>query len=454
MEKEAEKRRLVGLSRVLWEQVLVPWVIGPAASDEVDRPSLTGDALACLLRTAEAAFPLVPACCRAALAAHARCPWAGPVRRRALADAASAPSGRCVAWIIAEGRRRSRGHGHGEEEEEEEDEGDEGDRERRGARERVAVLSGLCYGGHLERARVFVESDGEAWVDDDGTEPRYLWAAKGRARDGMAGGNTIAAIEFSIIIPKVSGTPALQPSIWTDGSVALQCDVRNTALGDEFWSKGGIFQLMRKTCACGQLEVLKWILSRFFRFDKLNDWVLRALLQEAADTGNLTILKWLVSSFDVIDMANAMSVSLSSSFQPRNPADIKDLVESFPSWDYSISRVDLAGAVGWIKFANQDEVIDVCKWLMNRFPLEKTDFTTKEYPKVIRWAYSDCTDTERLKDVWNDTCSSIGDIDLAKWFIEEKGIIPEPMNFISASRTERDNLAFLQWLYTRVTLSS
>ncbi|KAH3762392.1 hypothetical protein Pelo_5766 [Pelomyxa schiedti] len=144
---ETEKQRILGISRVVWEQVVVPWVLRPALARRKWDRTLRPAAASCVLATAEAMFPLVALASRALLASLS---WgtrlcASP-HYRTIQDAAAALSPRCVAWIIASRTKTHNGGGEG------------GVAQiwgvgRKKAREQVAVLRGLCMGGHLVMAQ-------------------------------------------------------------------------------------------------------------------------------------------------------------------------------------------------------------------------------------------------------------------------------------------------------------
>ncbi|KAH3714085.1 hypothetical protein Pelo_19407 [Pelomyxa schiedti] len=115
------KQRILWVSRVLWDQVIVPWVLRPALEAAIPyRAALDPEVVSCVLRVGEAAFPLVALCCRAVAPrpdARYRTLYRTTVEvsehYRAIEDAAAANCPRCVAWIIADNNNPGRVAGTG-----------------------------------------------------------------------------------------------------------------------------------------------------------------------------------------------------------------------------------------------------------------------------------------------------------------------------------------------------
>ncbi|KAH3762326.1 hypothetical protein Pelo_5850 [Pelomyxa schiedti] len=87
---------------------------------------------------------------------------------RAIEDAAAANCPRCVAWIIAHNNNNDDDDGGAGAEPEAG--GSRSRRRRRKAKEQIAVVTGLCRGGHLGTVKAFVGSRGacECWVVREG----------------------------------------------------------------------------------------------------------------------------------------------------------------------------------------------------------------------------------------------------------------------------------------------
>ncbi|KAH3723041.1 hypothetical protein Pelo_18256 [Pelomyxa schiedti] len=162
------KQRILVISRVVWEQVVEPWVLRPAIARRKTDRGLPRPVVSCVFATAEAMFPLVALASRAMLSSLA---WGtrlcNSAHYRIVEDAASAPSPRCLAWIIARRIRSSSSPSHNVDwGEPSTGIGRAARLARKKAREQVAVLRGLCMGGHLVMAQRFVENGLECWPVD------------------------------------------------------------------------------------------------------------------------------------------------------------------------------------------------------------------------------------------------------------------------------------------------
>ncbi|KAH3766861.1 sel1 repeat family protein [Pelomyxa schiedti] len=420
--KLATKQRILGVSRVVWEQVVVPWVLGPALATRKWARPLPRPAVSCVLATAEAMFPLVPLATRAVLASlSSGCGVPGSRHYRTVEDAAAALCPKCIAWIISNRPTSSqqgdgglgRGSGSG----------------RRKAREQVAVLKGLCIGGHLVMAQRFVDYGCECWPGEEGTGNGrlQLWSFVSDTR--VSGG----AIADSSPVVRVS----LPPSV----NAALD---PGTELGDEFWSERGRFHIMGEVCKYGHLEVLKWLLSGIpLQTDAKS--LLEGFISEASSNGHLHILTWLLDNYDLERVATekiATSHKIAVS-------DLKCLIEKYPSLHHPFLQ-----SAAYSRRSSEDEVIEVCQWLKNRFTVNITDFFREmgvcpRYTRVLQWALSDVTNVDILRDAWLFACPSC-DVELGKWFIDEKGVTPNPDEFIGACSGKHCNAAFVEWLFNKL----
>ncbi|KAH3766719.1 hypothetical protein Pelo_1384 [Pelomyxa schiedti] len=431
------RRHVVMVSRVLWEQVVVPWVLAPARGAQPWGEALPEAVAGCVFRVAEAAFPLVALCSRAVAetnAAACASRWAEWGRCSAVEAAAAAPSPRCVSWILSHAASsasslpwppggRSTICDGGEEEEGEEGEGETGRRgvrERRKAREQIAVVVGLCRGGHLDWADWFVENNWDV--------ARWVTSAR-RSTDTS-----------SAVVTRTSS-----------GAVSVIPAPANVLT--EFWSERGISRIMRSAAAAGNLDVIKWVLSRLLHINEGNKMILKEYMHCAAYGGHVHILKWLVDTFDLMELSRTMYIG--SSFRVRNKAsELRDCVESFPHWTYSGCSKPMAYTTASCKGSPANEIIEVCQWFKDKLSLGGADFVGgDELPKhveVIKWALSDVTDPSVLQDTWNDSCYQLGNVELGEWFIEKKGMIPTVRDFTDACFGRHDNLVFVEWLSKKI----
>ncbi|KAH3764035.1 hypothetical protein Pelo_4101 [Pelomyxa schiedti] len=450
--KESEKQRILRLSRVVWDQVIVPWILRPARAARCWNQPLDPGAVACLLRTGEAVFPLLGLCCRAAAPSHRDRSQLVSGHYRSLEDAAAALCPKCIAWIVAS-KARDRRAAEGDDVVVAAVQGGERERERERirAKEKVAVLTGLCCGGHLDAARAFVGTNCERWVgvgvgveEGPSDEVPLLWAS-----------SPLGDTDVETRRERETGTVVPPSVLYCKSAFSLE---NEPFLLEEFWSARGVFKLTEEVCAKGHLDVLKWILSSFFHIDQSNKIMLIPFLFEASRSGHIDILKWLVYTFDLMIFFDSNLAA--AYFQATNSVhDLKRFVESFPDWQPFFDGVKLAKSAGLFQGPSTDEIIEVCQWLKDHFSLRRLDFInwdelSKLNTEVLKWALSDPTTSTELSEAWNLSCYELSDVELAKWFIEEKGIAPDYCNFADACGSASDNLTFVEWLSKQVPTGS
>ncbi|KAH3767732.1 hypothetical protein Pelo_398 [Pelomyxa schiedti] len=190
-------------------------------------------------------FPLVALASRAVLLLHSK----SHCRSRhylSIEAAAGALSPRCVAWLIQNKSSQNRGNAlpltsSASDEGYMNAEMEMDRRRRRKAKEQVAVLRGLCVGGHLKMAQRFVENGCEFWCEEGGEI------------DSSTAGHTKALVLWP---PSSDGggdnsfTGRSSDSVWKSWS---------SPLCGEFWSKRGVFHIMGEVSINGHLDVLKWL---------------------------------------------------------------------------------------------------------------------------------------------------------------------------------------------------
>ncbi|KAH3731498.1 hypothetical protein Pelo_17670 [Pelomyxa schiedti] len=472
------KQRILVLSRIVWEQVVVPWVLPKAAAPHKEwrdydwLPRTT--VVSCVFATAEAMFPLVALASRAVLLLHSKCHGNKSRHYLSVEAAAGALSPRCVVWIIrSKSRRMAMGTGCWWETEVDASRdrnarlpsptltsssaarGDDADtdtamgmdyhHQRRKAKEQVAVLRGLCVGGHLKIAQRFAESGCECWCEEGG---------------GIDGSSTTELTKAWVLWPPNSGGGGDKSITGRTSDIASSFQLPGVGknwsapLCGEFWGKRGLFHIMGEVSINGHLDVLKWLVLDCVKQIKGNKAVLCGCLRGAIRNGHLHILKWLVSTFDLRELVRRMG--LECSFQPRKGrvSDVKIFVETFPHWHFGHSQCLTASAAS-CKGCSAEEIIETCQWLKDRFPLNGAAvlLVTRSLPKnsqVVQWALSDVTDSETLNGTWRRTCAGTGDVEFGKWVVEEKGVAATTNNFMVACSGTHDNVEFLKWLFQKV----
>ncbi|KAH3757609.1 hypothetical protein Pelo_10618 [Pelomyxa schiedti] len=225
--------RLMDISRLAWDLVVVPTVLDPIRRRDLP----TAEDCVWLMGLADALFPLVPRACRALMgitvSAYAEHSVAVPrengrvfrlskiASRKtswyfALKCAGVAGSARCIKWIV--GRKATRNS----------------------RKECLAVLRGLCYGGHLGMARELVDSCDTNWR---------------------------GALKW----------PASDPD--------LIYDIRDVSEGHP--------SLLHDACEGGHLDVINWVMSKFGVGHE--SWELAGPFRAALRRGHLDVARWLVA---------------------------------------------------------------------------------------------------------------------------------------------------------------
>ncbi|KAH3714120.1 hypothetical protein Pelo_19372 [Pelomyxa schiedti] len=264
--------RAVTESRVVWDAVLVPWLVpemrrpGSGCSDRGDggAPTLSSTQAVDLCVVGEALFPL-RGLVRRALVAHTY-KW-----HAALLAAAEAGSTSCVDWLIASRRRSTAARGNeeeqGEGEAEREGDGDGGgapqqqraitermQRRRRENKEFMCVLGGLCVGGHLGEAQRLV---GGGW-------PGLTWVG----------------VDVDVV---GCGSGSGSGSYW--GEQDLHDHVRASGI-------------LLGVCRRGWTDVAKWLVQRF-GFRDPSEFL--QPLEGALAGGHLELAQWMVGTFGLVE---------------------------------------------------------------------------------------------------------------------------------------------------------
>ncbi|KAH3762060.1 hypothetical protein Pelo_6120 [Pelomyxa schiedti] len=215
---------LMTVSRVVWEHVVDPMV----SASHNRGVALTQAQCVWLVGVAEALFPLVPRVCRAVAAAarvtaaSAAAPPAGS-RYFVLKCGGMAGATRCVDWVLK--RKATRNN----------------------TKECLAVLRGLCQGGHISMARELVEG-----------------GRRGALR-------------------------------WPAGDCDLLDEIREVKFSESIGHS-----LLYDACKGGSLEVVKWVMSTFCGVGT-ELWELPMPFHAAVRWGHIDVVKWLVSSTPVVE---------------------------------------------------------------------------------------------------------------------------------------------------------
>ncbi|KAH3763145.1 hypothetical protein Pelo_5000 [Pelomyxa schiedti] len=392
--------RLMLLSRVVWDHVVVPtWVERPSSDRSAEpAPGAARRDCVAVMRVAEAMFPLVPRACAAVLGAG------GPLWLRhrgsssyfaleCAADAAGDPGerGRCAAWIITGHRGRTRGRGRGS-------------RRDQGEKEGLAVLWGLCVGGHLATAKLFVDG---VVGDNPATAGRRWW--------------------------------------WED------CGVRWCEGGGGMGDDRDGWNLVVRDYREGHLGVAKWIVARF----GVKEWELFFPFCVALWHGHLAVAQWLACHFDVeiaIDVLGGFKESIGYS---GNLAVIKWYDDEIIMTEEDAVHV-LSGLVEGNGTA--EEQIEGCKLLAEQFSglTLDTKYTQVCRQETLRWLINhgllspketspQCS-PERfcLYCAYNHIC----DANLIEWLIDTFNV-PLPECFDKVFQNSKDSVAVVKVMIQR-----
>ncbi|KAH3764899.1 hypothetical protein Pelo_3231 [Pelomyxa schiedti] len=423
--KETERARVVHLSHVLWDNVVLPWLCPPPDYGDVapivlvstDTPAAPKPIMA-VLRAGEALFPLLALCCSAVTSAVARScasspsPPLLPSHHDVIRWCAVSRCPRSAEWILS--------HNRG---------GDGGDAATRNRmRMSIDVLTGLCWGGHIDDARSFVEK-GRAWGSVRWPVPSATTTnAAPSTNSGMpqlpavqdycsssSSGSSVDACTGASKISTLVGYPKELASSSEEVRLVIE----------EFWSESGIIRLIEGVCKGGHLEVLKWVVSSFPIGSDL--WC-RGALHSAIYGCHIDIIRWLTHNFPVYER-DWQSLPVMKTKHVGVQA-IKKLAEEFPLW--VLSSTSFCSAAAGCKGSPTDEVLSVCNWFKDTFSPQDDAFLPPPGrstidPEIIKWIASDGNE-DVIWAAWT-YCYNWG-IDLVKWFIEEKSVQPTENHFM------------------------
>ncbi|KAH3756360.1 hypothetical protein Pelo_11855 [Pelomyxa schiedti] len=365
-------------------------------------------------------FPLAGLACRALMRAR------GASRRWFLRCCGEAQAPSCCRWFlshfphgshplpITSGPRNAH-----PQEGEEVGEVEEGEWRRQGwGKECMAVLTGLCAGGHLDSARRAPA------VPCDST----TCASTATSSEG---GRGFVFYPLPTCYHKYSGGD-YDGGDHHDRQVILSGDLTVGRLESEFWGDKGLPKLLDIVAGRGHLDTLKWALSRFGGTDE--SWFLLKRLLFAAEGFQVDTIVWLANT---INATERLSLQFEAWWWgvPRRASDIRRLIETFPEWHFDASGM-ARSAVNCKGPA--DEIIKVCEWLMQRFPSEEMDFTDSRNCEVVKWALEG-VNSSLLEPRLGSLLQDADDVQFAEWLLERA--TPTEYDFKSACRHRKDNVA-------------
>ncbi|KAH3756515.1 hypothetical protein Pelo_11706 [Pelomyxa schiedti] len=333
-----------------------------------------------LLRVAEALWPLVPAACSRSLARDSR--------YFTLRCASMAPAPSCLRWALRRTRARATGGGGGG-----------GGSPGAADKERMAVLWGLCAGGHTEMARDFVgrRGAGGAWGACDG--------------DG-------------------------------DGDCGLAWPEEDRDLVELIRSHTGYFSLMYNVCGNGHLGTAKWVAERF---GIRETWEVADTFVHSLGSGRLDVAKWMADTFQC-DHLQWYSYVNFDWIAGGCCVDVAEwLMERLPDCDFNSG-----GILSIVSYSKNDteEVLKLCQWIHEKFSLSPHEVASIYNGAVLKWAADTFHVTPTVENL-NDLFSSRSlELSFVEWLIVNQNITPNNESYISACKNPNDDVGVVSWLLT------
>ncbi|KAH3732370.1 hypothetical protein Pelo_16795 [Pelomyxa schiedti] len=384
------------VSRVVWDWVLVPMWAADSERGVVFRPTAQARAeWSWAMGVAEALFPLVPRVCRAALATRgARVPRLGfndggdntPGYRShyfALECAAVAGGGGGVGV-------GSTTHNGGDDDEASSS---------KSVREWVAVLRGLCVGGHIESAKRLVD-------------------------------------------PPPAGPQASVASGCEDWSY-LARKGRGWSVEDVLCVSGREDPILSAVCRAGHLGVAKWIVGRF----GVMKWELCWPFLAALEGGRLDVAEWIYGNWD--SRIASRVVSSCPVFGAASRSGNLDVVKwFFGMFPHTYISTPITTVVEpFLKNCRSEDYIEGCKWFSERFPSLKWDDVHIDNEKTLRWLVE--------RGFIMDSCLQrayylICDVKLLQWLLDvRKAPFPSLNEFPRVFENKKDSVPVVKFMLER-----
>ncbi|KAH3732675.1 hypothetical protein Pelo_16489 [Pelomyxa schiedti] len=414
------------VSRLVWDTVVSGGWIDNNCSN------CCGAGMCCcvaLFRVAEAMFPLVALVSKRALkniAAANSITTRGDVEPEginaplrvcfssydALVDAARAPATSCIQWMLSyihDNGSSIRSRGAAISSRKSAASYAEAWETGRAVKEVVAVLHGLCTGGHVDLARRCVKG----WTRACNTNSNSSQST------GSDGGGDHCAEEMS---------GALRKRVLE--YVRAGC---------------GKYNLIQGVCALGNLEALKWLIG-VLGIGNDDWWMLYGPMCSAAANGKMQVLEWIHGEchFETLDLV----VECASG---TVPGCTKWVLDSF--------HVELDHNIIYHLLRNKDCKVEDCQWAVDALEEETRRNWIPPYgeiknAEVFKLATRVFPFDHRDERSINNLLKYHGDVALAEWLVTEESFAPSPDTFAAACSTSPKNGSSLaKWLSTRVTLS-
>ncbi|KAH3765756.1 hypothetical protein Pelo_2383 [Pelomyxa schiedti] len=385
------------VSRVVWDHIVAPSPVMARIAEA--GPAVPADDCVWVMAVAEALFPLVPRACRAIMGASALSEETGRIagggsptertsRYAVLQCAATAGSTRCIEWILRNKVTRNN------------------------VRECVAVLKGLCAGGHMGLAQELFESGDAPWRGG-----ALRWPVYGRR-------------EIAEEIREVPGTVTTH-------------------------------SLLFEACRGGHLEAVKWVISTF-GVDKDGMGLVVPFIV-AVLKGHSDVVKWLASSTCAVT-ACIRSRSSGPIEEPPTAGELffstsLEVMKLCADWfhyeDYGHPEFKETDIYAFLK-SPFNKIKECCDWLKEKSllsidlsPLDQSHLDSE----TVRWWVRNFPDPREM-GLLLERCCHLSDPNLLEWSLKQFptiGALITPETFIKACGNEKDSVSVLLFLLPKVT---
>ncbi|KAH3732964.1 hypothetical protein Pelo_16201 [Pelomyxa schiedti] len=339
-----------------------------------------------LLGLADALFPLVPRACRAVIGATVRGEGEGE------GNPTKWPALQRTSRYFALGCAARVGSGRCIE-------WILGSRKTRNNRKECAVvLEGLCTGGFLDMAKELVDNGDVPW------------------RGG-----------------------ALR---WPVHDVDLLDDLREVS--DNYNS------ILYGACAGGNLEVVKWVMSRFVGVGT-EPWELVAPFQVALTRGNVEVAEWMASSTCVVDSCKKQMMATPTC--QCAPQTFLQVVKLCMRLFFQKGGMREYGAEVLAKFieycSHGDDFEEGCQWIKDTFSVHK--FWRIHWignGKGLKWVINNFS-VEPTQEIISHL-GKIADVEVLEWLFAKLSIAQViPRTIIDACGNKKDSVAVVKWLFPK-----
>ncbi|KAH3732704.1 hypothetical protein Pelo_16470 [Pelomyxa schiedti] len=290
-------------------------------------------------------------------------------------------------------------------------------------KELLAVLAGLCAGGHLELAKALV---GERSLQEGG--------------DGDGDGSGGVPVPATGIV----GGCSQQLTRWWRDECGLVWPDDDRDVVELIRSRTGENSLLYRVCQGGHIEAAKWVVERF-RITEL--WEAVEPLLGALSHGHLAVAQWLYDEFPGCgELMQRVGVDARSVF--HSVEVVEWAMERFPRCLQCEDPKYLIPVVCAGAHPDDRETLGLCKWVKEKFSLDKVDIRYLTHlTGVLKWAVSAFNIELTTETVLS--FSSRFNPDFIQWAVIEKNISPTTELFRKTCKNHYCTVSHVKWLMER-----